>query len=328
MSRAAAMLLLAMAGLLALALATGDEAIAPIDVLRALIHAETAGPAAFVIVNEVRLPRAVLALLVGAALGASGAIAQAVMRNPLAEPGILGINSGAALAALIVIVELDSPPARLLPWSAFAGGLAMALAIYLLAWKGGTSSIRIILVGIGLSAFAGAGAGFISAFGDVAAVQQAQLWLAGSLYRADWEQVRVLALWLLPPLVLVIAASRELDLLALGEETALALGQRVQLVGGLMILMMTLLAAAAVAAAGLIGFVGLIAPHAARRLVGRRNRSVVPMAALIGAALVLAADLAGRSLIAPAHLPAGLMTSLLGAPFFGYLLWRRRHVTS
>lgn len=323
--RAAAVLVAVIAALFVAGLGIGDEPIGLAQIVRVLLGGGGADPVAAIIVEEVRLPRALLAVLVGAALGLAGAIAQSVMRNPLAEPGILGINGGAAFAALVVIVELDNPPARLLPLAAFIGALASAGAIYALAWKGGTSSIRIILIGLGLNALAGAGTGFISAFGDVIAVQQAHVWLAGSLYRADWEAVRGLALWLTLPLAAVLAGARELDVLALGGDTARALGQRVELASAAMVVAMALMSAAAVAAAGLIGFVGLIAPHIARRLVGRRNRAVLPLSALTGAALVLGADLAGRLLLAPASLPAGLVTTLIGAPFFALLLWRRRH---
>ncbi|MCF3934004.1 iron ABC transporter permease [Acuticoccus sp. M5D2P5] len=310
------------AALFGASVAIGDEPIAIAEIARVLLG--EGDPVASFIVEEVRLPRAILAVLVGAALGTGGAIAQAVMRNPLAEPGILGINGGAALAALIVIVEIESPPARLLPLAAFAGALITAAAIYALAWNDGTSSLRIILVGLGLNALAGAGVGFISAFGDVTTVQQAQVWLAGSLYRADWETVRVLAVWLVLPVVGVLLAARELDVLTLGADAARALGQRVEPTSAAMILAMALISAAAVAAAGLIGFVGLIAPHLARRIGGRRSRHVLPLAALSGAALVLAADLVGRLALSPANLPAGIVTTLIGAPFFALLLWRRR----
>lgn len=316
-------LLLILALVFALSLGLGDQPLGMDTILDAL--AGEGDPSAILIVREVRLPRALLGLLVGMALAVAGTISQTVMRNPLADPGILGINSGAALAALMLVVLFERTAPHLVSLAAFAGAFAMAIAIYVLSWRGRDSSIRIILIGIGLSALAGAASGFISAFGDITAVQQATVWLAGSLYNASWNAIGALAVWLSLPLLLTMAAGRELDLMQFSELSSRGLGQRVQLMRALLILLCTLLSGAAVAAAGLIGFIGLIAPHAARRLVGHRHVLVVPVAGLIGSALVLTADLAGRTIIAPAQLPAGLLTALLGAPFFALLLWNRRH---
>jgi len=328
MTRAHVLLALTAFVLFGLSLIQGDQSLSLADVAGALAGSDDASPTATLIVHTVRLPRALLALLVGAGLGIAGAITQTVMRNPLAEPGLLGINSGAALAAMILIVGYETTEPHLIPWAAFAGALAMALTIYGLSWRNGASSIRIILIGIGLSALAGAAIGFVSAFGEISAVQRAQVWLAGSIYDARWEKVQVLAAWFVAPMALALLASRDLDLAGFGTYSARGLGQRVHLVVALAILLCSLISAAAVAAAGLIGFVGLIAPHMARRLVGHRHHRLLPAAALAGGVLVLAADLIGRSVIAPAQLPAGLVTTLIGAPFFAFLLWRRRHVAA
>lgn len=325
MIRIALPLLLATLAVFVLSLQQGDQSIPLDSIARALLHPSSVDPATLMIVQDVRLPRAVLAVLVGIALAIAGALAQTVMRNPLAEPGLLGINSGAALAALVLIVHFGQTSPPLVSLAAFGGALAMACAIYLLCWRGGASSIRIILIGVGLSSLAGAAASFLSAFGDVTAVQRAQVWLAGSLYNTNWNEVRLLVIWLLPTIGLTLLAARELDLASFDDVSARGLGQRVQLVRGLVILICTLISGGAVAAAGLIGFVGLMAPHAARRLVGHRHARVLPIAALIGGFLVLSADLVGRTVIEPAQLPAGLMTAMLGAPFFAFLLWERRH---
>ena len=317
-----ALILALLAAVFVAALSLGDQPIPPGEVLAALRG--EASPAAQMIVTGLRLPRAVMALLVGAALGASGAVAQAILRNPLAEPGLLGINAGAALAAVLVIIQLDSVPQSLLPWLSFAGALAMSGAIYALAWRQGTSSTRIILIGVGLSSLAGAAASFISTFGDAASVQRAMVWLAGSLQDSRWQRVRMLAAWSLPALVLAWAMARELDLIGFGDTVARGLGQRVGAVRGLAVLVCALLSGAAVAASGLIAFVGLAAPHLARRLLGPGYGRLVPGAALVGAVLVLAADVAARNIMPPVQLPVGLFTALLGAPFFGWLLWRRR----
>ena len=326
MMRIVPLLLVTLVGLCFASLALGDITIPARKLALAIANPDAASPDTRMILLELRLPRALLALLVGMALAVAGTIAQAVMRNPLAEPGILGINAGAALAATLLIVALPAAPAALLPWASFAGAAAMASAIYALSWRGGTSSLRIILIGIGLSSLTGAATTLLTAFGEIRDVQRAMIWLAGSVYDADWSKVRLLALWLPGPLALAWLGARELDLVRFRDDAARSLGQRVNLIRALAILLCTLISGAAVAAAGLIGFVGLIAPHLARRLVGPAHARLIPVAALTGGAMVMAADLLGRTVIAPAQLPAGLVTALIGAPFLGYLLWGRRHV--
>lgn len=307
-----------------LALAVGDQPVPPGDVLAVLSGGE-APPVSRVIVETLRLPRVVLALLVGAALAVAGTATQALMRNPLAEPGILGINSGAALAAMVVIVGAGAIPESLLPVMAFGGALAMTLAIYALAWRNGATSLRIILIGIGLGALAGAGATFLSVFGPVAEVQRAMVWMAGSFNDARWPKVWWLVLLGIPAMALVWGMARDLDLIGFGDDLARARGQRVEVVRAGTILATAMLAGAAVAGAGPIAFVGLAAPHIARRLFGPGHAVLIPAAALTGAILLVLADLAARRVVAPAQLPVGLATAMLGAPFFGYLLWKRRH---
>jgi len=319
-------------GLLALVmfagLAWGDYPVPAAELLGLLLWPAKVPDHVGMIVLDLRMPRLLLAILVGAALAIAGAIAQAVMRNPLAEPGILGINAGAALAVIIVIVGLHDVPAYLTPWAGFLGASALATAIYGLSWRNGTTSLRIILIGIGLGSMAGAATTMLSAFGAIMDVQRALIWLSGSVYHADWTGVQMLALWLVLPLLLTFMSSRQLDLIRLGDTPAHSLGQRVNLVRALMIVLCTLISGAAVAAAGLIGFIGLVAPHLARRLVGPTHARVLPVSALIGALLVPSADFLGRTVMAPAQLPAGIVTALIGAPFFGFLLWRHRNVAA
>jgi len=328
MTRTVAVLLLLIAGLCFAGLGYGDYPVLPGALLSALAGQAGTAPDVGMIVFDLRMPRVLLSLLVGLALAVAGAISQAVMRNPLAEPGILGINAGAAFAAMIVLVALKDAPVALLPWAGFAGASLMAAAIYGLSWRNGTTTLRLILIGIGLSALAGAVNTFLSAFGAVGDVQRAMIWLAGSTYHADWAGVRTLALWLVLPVLVTLMLSRELDLIRFGDQTARGRGQSVNLTRAVLIALCTLISGAAVAAAGLIGFVGLIAPHMARHLVGPTHRRLIPVAALVGAAIVLGADFAGRVVIAPGEIPAGLVTALLGAPFFGLLLWRFRDVPS
>lgn len=324
-----AILLALVAILFVLALLFGERALPLADVVAALTGPAPAPGAvdpARMIVLDLRLPRAALAVFVGAALGVAGAIAQAILRNPLAEPGLIGINAGAALAAMVVIVQLGSAPEAALPWLTFGGALAMSALILALAWREGAASHRLILIGVGLSAMAGAGASFISAFGEIAKVQRAMIWLAGSLQDSRWDEVRRLVAWALPPALLVWIAARELDVIALGDEIAAGRGQPAGAVRVAMVIACALISGAAVAAAGLIAFVGLAAPHVARRLAGPRHARALPAAALIGAALVLAADLGARTVMPPEQLPVGLVTALLGAPFFAFLLLRaERH---
>lgn len=323
----APLILLVLAAVLALglSLATGDQPIPLAEVWGAMTGADTVPPPARFIITELRLPRALTGALVGAALGTGGAICQAIMRNPLADPGIIGISAGAALAAMLVIVELSTVPERLLPVMTFLGAITMSVLILLLSSRGGTTSLRIILVGIGLSAFAGAGASFISTFGEINLVQRAMVWLSGSLQDSRWDKLPVLALWTLPPIAVVWALARELDLTTLGDDIARGRGQRANLLRWVMVLTCAVICGAAVAASGLIAFVGLAAPHVARALVGRRHLHLIPASALCGAVLVLVADLVARSVMPPVQLPVGVVTALLGAPFFGFLLWRRRH---
>ncbi|MEO9338388.1 iron ABC transporter permease [Mesorhizobium sp. SB112] len=325
MTRLLAVLILLLIGLVSASLALGDISLSWHELFETITGSPAASVQNTMIVFDLRLPRVLLALLVGAALATAGTITLAVMRNPLAEPGVLGINSGAAAAVMVVIVLLQDPPAALLPAAGFLGAVAMAAAVYLLSWRGGTSSLRIILIGIGLSSLASAATTFLSAFGEIGDVQRAMVWLAGSVYDANFLKVRLLFFWLIIPLVLAWMSARELDLIRFGDNSARSLGQPVDLIRGLMILLCTLISGAAVAAAGLVGFIGLVAPHIASRLVGPSHTKIFPIAALIGACLVTAADLAGRVIIAPAQLPAGIVTGLIGAPFFAYLLWGRRH---
>ncbi|MFV0360718.1 FecCD family ABC transporter permease [Tropicimonas sp.] len=325
MSQRFALLVLSLAVASLLALTTGEVALTPAELMRALTAPDGMQGPAQTILWSLRLPRLAMAILVGAALAVAGAVAQAIMRNPLAEPGILGINAGAALMAVLVIVQWQNVPASHLPWLSFLGAVAMSAAIWLLAWQDGTSTLRFILVGVGLSALAGSAATFVATFGDMVLMQRAMLWMAGSLQDSRWIKVEILALWLIVPLALIWLNARELDLIGFDESVARGLGQRVDLTRGMMVLAIAAISGAAVAAAGLIGFVGLVAPHMARRLVGHRHKVLLPGAALIGALMVVAADIVARSVIAPAQLPVGVTTAAIGAPFFGWLLWKKRN---
>ncbi len=302
----------------------GEYPIAPLDVIRTVFHLPTTNGDFDFVVNTLRLPRMLVAALVGMALGISGAILQGLTRNPLASPGILGINSGAGLVAVAIIVLFANVSAQVVPVAAFAGAAIVALLIYALAWQSGDSPLRLILVGIGLGAVTSALTTILITFGEINNVQRALIWLTGSVYARTWSDFWALLPWIAVFVPLSLLMARDLNALNLGEDVARALGNRVELRRGVLLLTVVALAGASVAAAGSIGFVGLISPNAARRLVGPDHTGVLPMSGLLGALIVTAADLVGRTAFAPIELPCGLITAAVGAPFFIYLLWRQR----
>ena len=302
----------------------GEYPIAPLDVIKTVLHIPTDNSDFNFIVNTLRLPRMLVAALVGLALGISGTIMQGLTRNPLADPNILGISAGAGLVAVVLIVVVKDVPSSLLPLAAFAGALLVAGLIYLLAWRDGDSPMRMILVGVGLGSVAGALTTLLITFGDIYDVQRAMIWLTGSVYARSWQEFWSLLPWvaILAPLAFLLA--RDLNALNLGEDVARGLGTRVSGQRGLLMVTAVALAAATVAAAGTISFVGLMAPHIARRLVGPDHIGLLPTGGVIGALIVVAADLVGRTIFAPIELPCGLITAAVGAPFFIYMLWRQR----
>lgn len=301
--------------------AVGEHSVALPDVIGIVLGLEGA-PADVFVVRDLRLPRTLVAVAAGIGLGASGAILQGLTRNPLAAPGIIGITQGASLAAVTTLVLLPHLPAGLLPPVAFGGAATAALLVYLLAWKGGLSPGRLILVGVGVAAVAGALITVVITFGDIQRVQSALIWTVGSVHARTWSEVRALLPWLLVVLPVALLGARSLDNLSLDDEVAKGIGSRVELERGLLLLASVALAGSAVAVAGAVAFVGLMAPHLARRLVGPGHAGLLPAAALMGGLLVVGADLTGRTALAPVELPCGLVTGILGAPYFCYLLYR------
>lgn len=306
-----------------ISLASGDYPLPVAEVLGALSQDPGISPEAMLVVYELRLPRLLVAALAGMALAVSGVLVQAVMRNPLAEPGLLGINAGAALAVVLVVIAWPG----LLPLSVagFAGALLSALALWRLAWRGGIAPLRLVLIGIALSTLAAAAATVLTTFARVDQAQRVLIWLAGSLHEVDASRPPAMAPWVLIPLVLSLFTCRAADLITCGDTMARSLGQRVEATRALLIILAALLAGSAVAFAGPIGFVGLIAPHLGRWMAGPLHRHLLPLSAMVGAVLVSSADLAGRVALAPIQIPAGLVTALIGGPFFFWLIWRQRH---
>ena len=276
-------------------------------------------PTAIAIVRDLRLPRVVLGALVGAGLGASGAALQGSLRNPLAEPYLLGVSGGAAVGAVIVFaIGFSSDGAVTI--AAFVGSVVaviLALAVSRVGARGSRVDLRTLLVaGVIVGAFANATIMVALASAEPNTVRGALFWMMGSAADATWPRVIWLALSIAIAGGALIYWAREIDVLALGEETAASLGIDAERSGRRIFLIAALLAAATVAAAGLIGFVGLVVPHMARRIGLRAHRQLVLGAALIGATLVIAADLAARTVAAPTELPLGAITDLLGVPFF------------
>ncbi|MFB7178352.1 iron chelate uptake ABC transporter family permease subunit [Streptomyces sp. NPDC056257] len=322
------------AALLLLALVsagTGAYRIPTPDVLASVQHRLGLGGAPLDRVGEsvlwnVRLPRVVLALLVGASLGCAGALMQGVFGNPLAEPGVIGISAGAAVGAVAAIgLGLSFLGNWTITVCAFIAGLVTVGSVYLLSRNGGkTEVVTLILTGIAVNAFAGALIGLFVFFADSGQVNQITFWQLGSLAQATWPKVLAVLPCALAGLLIAPFYARRLDLLSLGERPARHLGVDVERLRLSLILVVALLTAAAVAVAGVITFIGLLVPHLLRMANGPGHRFLVPGSALAGAVVLVAGDLAARTLAQPAELPLGVLTALIGSPFFFWLLRRTR----
>lgn len=319
-----AVLAVAAAGLLSLAV--GTRAVPLSAVVDAVLHG--GGSPDALVVRSLRLPRTGIGLTAGAALGVAGAALQAVTRNPLADPGILGLSQGAAAGVVAAIGLGLANGFSGYVWYAFAGAVLAACLVYGIAARGrdGASPVKLALAGTALSAMT-AGATTVVLTSSSATLDQFRFWQVGALSGRDAGTVVRMLPFLAVGAVLVLACARGLDALALGDETARALGHRVAWVRGAAAAGAALLTAAAVAAAGPIAFVGLAVPHLARRLVPGGHRAVLPLSALLGAALLVGADVAGRVVRAPAEVPAGVMTALVGVPVLVFLVRRRGAVS-
>ncbi|HCB3722153.1 TPA: iron ABC transporter permease [Klebsiella aerogenes] len=275
----------------------------------------------------IRLPRVLLALLVGAALALSGCVMQGLFRNPLADPGLLGISSGAALAVACWLVLPLSVPALLALYmpmlAAFIGSLAVMAVIFILSHAGDGSLSRLLLVGIAINALSGALVGVLAWLSNDAQLRQLSLWGMGSLGQAEWPTLLVAASLIIPASIAVWRMATRLNLLQLGDEEAHYLGVNVRAIQRLLLLCSAVLVAAAVAISGVIGFIGLVVPHLMRMWLGADHRGLIPGSLLAGAILLLIADTLARTVAAPAEMPVGLLTSLLGAPWFLWLIFRR-----
>lgn len=277
---------------------------------------------------DFRLPRIIMALLVGMGIAVSGAILQGVSQNPLADPGILGINSGAGFAVVLYMFFFQGTAfftgmlsIFIMPLTALAGALIAALLIYLLSWKNGkVTPIRLLLVGIGINAAFGAGLIIFQMKMDSIDFMKAIIWISGTIWGTNWTYVWALLPWLLILIPFAVYKSRFLDVLRLGDSVAIGVGVRIEKERVILLFVAVALAGASVSVGGGITFLGLIAPQIARRLIGARHAKIIPLTAAIGALLLLSADTLGRIVMAPMELPVGLVVSILGAPYFIYLL--------
>ncbi|GAA1591679.1 iron chelate uptake ABC transporter family permease subunit [Kribbella sancticallisti] len=276
-----------------------------------------------VVVNN-RLPRVLVAIGVGLAFGISGAIFQRLARNPLVSPDLIGINAGAALAAVLMITVFGSAT-DWLPAGALAGSLLTAITVYLLSYRRGVAGYRLVLVGIGITAMVGSVTTYLLTLADIYTAKSATMWLAGSLAGRGWPHVTLIGVSVLVLVPVALASSRQLRLLELGDDLARTLAGRVELSRGLLIAVGVGLAALATAAAGPIAFVALVAPQIARRLVAERVAGLLSAGA-IGALLVVAADLLAREIFAPTALPVGVVTAFVGAPYLLVLMARANRV--
>ncbi|MER5509062.1 iron chelate uptake ABC transporter family permease subunit [Streptomyces sp. NPDC002766] len=308
------LLLLATLAASVVLIGTGDFPIPAGDVVRTLLGDGNAGQE--FIVNELRLPRVLVGLLVGASLGLGGALFQAVTRNPLGSPDVLGLGQGATAGALVMIV-LFSGSAAQVTLGALVGGLATGLAIYLLAWKRGVHGYRLVLVGIGVSAIVTAVNGYLLTVSDIVDAARALVWMTGSLNGRDWDQVWPLLVLCAVLVPLVLANGRGLRMMEMGDDVSHALGVRVERVRALLMVAAVLLVATATAAAGPVGFVSLTAPQLARRLTRSPGPNLLPSLCM-GAALLVTADWASQRAFGADQLPVGVVTGVLGG---GYLLW-------
>jgi iron complex transport system permease protein len=312
-----------------LAVAWGPVNLSMMDALSAVASgpdAEPDGDAAVAhgIIWRLRLPRAVVGACVGSMLAVAGVLLQGVMRNPLAAPNVVGLTAGAGLAATVMLAAMPQQSAWLAP-AAMAGAIVTTLVVYLISWEPGqgTSPVRMVLAGVAVTAMLGAVSTTLMLTTDRAA-QAVIGWMAGSLEGTSWPAVRALLPWLLGGGVLAVVVLRGLDGLQLGDDGARAIGVPAERVRLIAIVAASLLAGAAVSVAGLVGFVGLIVPHIVRMLTGWRHGPLLLVSAVGGAALVVWSDIAARQVFSPQQLPVGIVTALIGGPYFIFLLYRVR----
>lgn len=296
--------------------AVGSMKVSIGDIIRVLMQ-DDESPQRMVIFN-IRLPRTIVAGLVGTNLALAGAILQGVMRNPLADPGIIGISSGAGLAGIIILI-LFPQHQQLVPPFAFVGAIGAAVMIYMLAWKGGIQPIRIILAGVAVSTFLGAGISALMVFFSDR-VHGALMFMNGGLSARSWPQVATILPYTIAGFIVLMLMSEKLNILILGDDIARGLGLNVEAVRLGLTAIACMLAASSVSVVGLLGFVGLIIPHSVRLIIGNDYKYLIPGSAFLGSAVVILSDTFARTAFSPVEIPVGIVMAVLGGPFFLYLL--------
>lgn len=304
------------------AIGIGSVKIAVPDILTTLFNGRNVDGVFTTIVWDIRLPRILLALIIGANIALSGALLQGVMGNPLADPGLTGVTSGAAAFVLFIIL-VNPEWTHLIPIAAFIGGLLAAGVVYALAWrKTGITPITIILSGVAVNALCGGIIGFLSIlYSD--RLPSAVQWMNGSLAAKGHSALNMIYIYAIIGWVLSIFAIRKANIIRLGDQVAVNLGENVTRIRIVLSILAVFLAAISVAAIGMVGFVGLIVPHMARMLVGSDYKYMLPMSMALGAIVLLIADTGGRTLFAPLDIPAGILMAVIGAPYFLYLMRKR-----
>lgn len=284
------------------------------------------------VLSAIRIPRLLMGIATGAGLGVAGAVLQSLFRNPLADPALIGVSSGSALFVAITIVLGEASlgvyfiagRAYALPIAAFAGGLLATLFIYRIGRRDGAASMAtMLLAGIAVNAFAGAGIGLMSFFANDAQLRNITFWTLGSLSGATWQTVVVAVPLIATATLLILRLARPLNVMLLGETEAKYLGVNIEKVKWQAIVLVVLTVGSAVAVTGTIGFVGLVVPHLLRLTIGADHRFLLPGSALLGASLLIGADIVSRTIVSPAEIPIGIITALIGAPFFIWLLLKR-----
>ncbi|TCP30635.1 iron complex transport system permease protein [Scopulibacillus darangshiensis] len=308
----------------------GDIKIAPAEVFKSFFG--TGSDLHNLVVRTFRLPRILLAAFAGAALAVAGAILQGIIRNPLASPDIIGLTSGASLTTVGFLAIFTTSDNALtvsinwLPLASFLGALLTGILVYRLSEKNGLSQFKIVLIGIGLAAGAEAVTNLIMVMGSIYIASRANIWLVGSVNGANWPEVVILMIWFFILFIMALLLSRRLNILELGDTITVSVGSSTSKDKKILLIISTALTGGAVAFAGGIGFVGLMAPHMARKLVGSAYGALIPVSALLGAMIVMISDLIGRTLFAPIEVPAGVFSAIIGAPYFIYLLYKSRNI--
>lgn len=307
----------------------GVVRIAPIDVFKTLMGRGTARDQ--LVLVDFRLPRMILSLLIGAGLAVSGAILQGVTKNELADPGILGINTGAGFMVILFIYffqgsmnSVSTLGIFLLPLFALVGAVIAAFLIYVLAWKKGIDPVRLILVGIGVNSGFGAAIIIFQLKMNPQDFMQAAVWLSGDIWGTNWKFVAILAPLILLLLPFALYKAHILNIMNLGDQVATGLGIQVEKERRLLLLVAVALAGFSVAAGGGIAFLGLVAPHIAKRLIGPKHQLFLPITAVLGSFLLLLADTIGRNLLAPTQIPVGIVVAIFSAPYFIFLLMKAK----